>query len=201
VKLLEYHRVRAQEEESWDRERLRAEAGETFTTAAEPLLPVHKLHWAPTQYMQFTREPWFDRCLELCELYRQATDTQRTWLRSRIDHNISGKLGVCGLQTAILGAREHSTDLSRCSLVAFAIRDLADDIRGVLMGLSLLCHCATLAGADVPALLREVAAISGAAIRILFEEWAERYPEVAPIGSMGWKQVDTPDGPGFLLCR
>jgi len=197
VKILEYHRVRDEEERSWDRERLRAEAGDAFVAAAEPLFPVHKWQWTPTQYMQFTREPWFDRCEELCDLYRHGTDTQRTWLRSRVDHNSSGKLGVFGLQVSILSAREHSTVLSRSSLVAFAIRDLSDDIRGILMGLSLLCHCAKLSGADVPALFREVAAISGAAIRILYQETADRFPDVAPIGSMGWKQLDTPDGIGF----
>jgi len=197
VTTLEYHRLRAEEERSWDRENLFAQAGDAFVAAVEPLLPVHKEVWTPTKYMQFTREPWFDRCVELCELYRGASDTQRTWLRSRIDHNISGKLGVFGLHAAILAARQHSADLARCSLTAFAIRDLNQDSRDVLMGLSLLCHCATLSGADVPAFFREVAAISGPAIRILYEEWAQRYPNVAPIGSMGWKQVDTAAGLGF----
>jgi hypothetical protein len=44
------------------------------------------------------------------------------------------------------------------------------------MGLSLLVHCAGLSGSDAPALLREASAISDAAMRVLFGEWADRYP-------------------------
>jgi hypothetical protein len=196
--LLDYHRLRDEEERSWDRERLRQGAGTTFTAAAARLLPTDKWQWYPGQYMDVVRSAWFDKCLELCALYRTGTEPQRTWLRSRIERPVPGNLGVFGLRAAVLAAREHSPDLVRTSLVAFAIVDLTDhDIRDVLIGLSLLCHCANLSGADVPALLREAAAISGSAVAALYEDWAARYPGVQGIGSMGWRQVETGEGVGF----
>jgi hypothetical protein len=198
LKLLDYHRLRNHEQKSWNHDRLREAAGSEFVDAAEALLPVHKETWRADTLMHFTREPWFEQCLELCDRYVGANDAQRTWLRSRVDRNSAGKIGLFGLRAAVLGARERSVSLARASLVAFAINDLAQrDVRDVLIGLSLLCHCAALAGADVPALFREVAAISGSAMKALYNEWANRYPGVQAIGSMGWREVETEDGIGF----
>ena len=82
--------------------------------------------------------------------------------------------------------------------MALAIADLIEgDIRDVLVGLSLLCHCANLSGADVPSVLRQAAAIAGPAMRLLYEEWADRYPDVQGIRIMGWKEVQTGYGIGF----
>lgn len=198
LKLLDYHRLRSEEERSWSRDRLQQEAGPAFVAAVEPLLPVHEEKWARGKLVRFTRSPWFDNCVQLCELYRAAGEPRRTWLRSRVDRKIGGKLGLFGLRAAILAARERSQALARASLIAFAIVDLVEgDIRDVLIGLSLLCHCARLAGADVAALLRETSALAGPAMRTLFEEWAARYPNVQGIGSMGWKEVHTEEGIGF----
>ena len=154
--------------------------------------------WDPGGLVRIVRERSFDDCVQLCDLYRGATDRQRTWVRSRIDRKIGGKLGAFGLRAAVLGAREQSLPLARASLTAFVIEDLTPgDIRDVLIAFSLVCHCAGLAGANVPALLREVGALAGPAMRALYEDWAERYPNVQQIGSMGWKQVDTEEGVGF----
>lgn len=198
MNLLDYHRLRGAEERAWDRARLRREAGGAFVSAAEALLPVHEGKWDPDALVHFSRSPWFENCVQLCELYSAAGDAQRTWLRSRVDRGIGGKLSLFALRSAILAAREHSQPLARAALVAYAIADLvAGDIRDVLIGLSLLCHCVGLAGADVPALFREVAALAGPAMRALYENWADRYPDVQGIRSMGWKQVDTGEGIGF----
>jgi hypothetical protein len=119
-------------------------------------------------------------------------------VRSRIDRSIGGKLGVFGLNTAVRGAREHSPSRARTSLIAFAIADLAEgDIRDVLIGISLLSHCGGLSGADMPALFREVAMLAGSALSAVYENWADRYPDVQGIASMGWKEVRTDDGVGF----
>ena len=182
----------------WDRDRLREDAGRAFTDAVEPLLPRHEHKWSRDQFVHFTREPWFDGCVRLCESYSSASELQRTWLRTRIDRSIGGKLALFGLRAAVLAAREHSSPLARDALIAFAIADLAGrDIRDVMIGFSLLCYCGTLAGADVQTLLREVAALSGPAMSALYREWADRYPNVPAIGSMGWKEVETEEGVGF----
>ena len=201
VKLLDYHRLRNDEERSWDCERLRELASTAFCDSVEALLPRNVVHvWDPDQYVRFDRAPWFEACAELCDRYREATDAQRTWLRSMMDHSTGGQLGLFGLRAAVLGARERSPALIRTALIAFAIVDLAErDIRDVLIGFTLVCHCARLAGADVPALLREVAASAGPAMRTLFGEWAERYPDISGIGAMGWREVQTEEGVGFRM--
>jgi hypothetical protein len=193
--------MRNEEECLWHRERLRKLAGAAFCDSVEALLPRNVVHvWDPDQYVRFDRAPWFESCVELCERYRIATDVQRTWLRSMMDHSSGGKLGLFGLRAAVPGARERSPELIRTALLAFAIVDLAErDIRDVLIGFTLVCHCARLAGADVPALLREVAAISGPAMRTLYGEWSERYPDISGIGAMGWREVQTEEGVGFRM--
>ena len=200
MNLLDYHHLRNDEVRSWDRDRLRHEAGPAFTSAAEPLLPTHEEPWSRDKLVHFTREPWFDACLRLSDLYAAATDTQRTWLRSRIDRNIAGKLNLFALRAAVLAAREHSPALAHAALVACAVTDLIEgDIRDVLIGLSLISHCAALAGADVPALFRAAAALAGPAMRALYDNWAVRYPDVQPIASMGWQPIDTDQGIGFRM--
>jgi hypothetical protein len=200
LKLLDYHRLRREEEQGWNRDALRREAGPEFVAVCERLLPAFEWKWNRDYLVQLVRLPWFEDCLELCGRYAAGSDAQRTWLRSRIDREFSGKLGVFALHAAVLAAREHSVPLARAALIAFAMVDLCDhDVRDVMIGLSLLCHCAGLAGADVPALLREVAALSGAALGTLLGEWADLYPGVPHISSMGLKQVETEDGVGFRM--
>ena len=115
-----------------------------------------------------------------------------------MDRSIAGNLGVFGLMAAVLAARERSLSLVRNSFIAFAIVDLSEgDIRDVLIGLSLVCHCGGLAGADMPVLFREVASLAGPALSALYLEWAGRYPDVQGISSMGWKEIETDDGVGF----
>ena len=198
LKLLDYHRLRREEERAWDRPRLREEAGAEFVAAIESRLPRYTEPWRPDHLIHFTRDAQFEQCLELCGLYRGATPVQRTWVRSLMDRGLGGRLGLFGLRAAVLAAREHSAELARASLVAFAAIDLAEgDIRDTLIGFTLIVHCARLAGVDVPAMLRETAAIAGAAMRVLYEEWAADFPDVSGIGAMGWREVQAEEGVGF----
>jgi hypothetical protein len=196
--LSEFHPLRRQEERSWRRELLQDQAGREFVDAIEQVLPRHKHKWEPDQFVHFERSPWFDDCDQICERYRSATTIQQAWLRSRIGRSIAGNLGVFGLRAAVLAARERSPSLARTSLIAFAIVDLSKgDIRGVLIGLSLICHCGSLSGAEMPALFREVASLAGQALSAVYNEWANRYPDVQGISSMGWREIETDEGIGF----
>jgi hypothetical protein len=198
LELTEYHRLRRLEESSWRREALEEQAGRAFTDAIGQLLPREKHKWAPDQFARFERSPLFEDCVQICELYRSGTDVQRDWLRSRVDRTISGNLGVFALRAAVLAARGKSPALARTSLIADAIADLAGrDIRDVLIGVSLLCHCGALSGADMPALFREVAALAGPALGAVYRDWANRYPRVQGISSMGWREIETDEGIGF----
>jgi hypothetical protein len=198
VTLSEFHERRRQEEGSWDRGALRKQAGQAFVDELEQLLPKERHQFAPDQFAHIERTPLFDACKQICERYQSGTAGQREWLRSRVDRLIGGNLAVFGLRAAVLAAREHSPELARTSLIAFAIVDLAGkDVRDVLIGISLLCHCARLSGAEMPGLFREVAAIAGPALSAVYNNWAERYPDVQRIGVMGWREVETEQGIGF----
>lgn len=117
-----------------------------------------------------------------------------------MDGRIAGNLRLFGLRAAVLAARERSPALARDSLIAFAIADLAGrDIRDVLIGLALLCHCGILTGANMPSLFHEVASLAGSAMSALYNEWASRFPDVQGIHSMGWKEIETSEGVGFRL--
>lgn len=166
--------------------------------AIEQLLPREKHKFVPDQFVRFKRNPLFDNSVRICDHYRSATAIQQSWLRSRIDRLLAGNLRVFGLRAAILAARERSPSLSRTSLTAFAIVDLAaGDVREVLIGLSLICYCGTLSGAKMPTLFREIASVGGLAVAAIYEDWASRYPDVQGISSMGWREVDTDEGVGF----
>jgi len=177
MKLLDYHRLRHSEERSWDRNGLRNQAGDQFIFVVESSL---------------------DDAARLCALYRAADEPQRVWLRSRVDRALARKLSGHAIRAAKRAAREHDASLSFDALTAFAIVDLAGgDIRDVLIGLSLICHCAALAGAAVPEQLRQGAAIAGPAMQTLFTEWADGYPDVPRIGVMGWRKIQTSEGIDF----
>ncbi len=200
MNLLDYHRLRNDETRSWSREDLRRKAGGEFVHAAEGLIPEECEPWSPERLIHIKPGRWFDHCLKLCALYREANEDQQTWLRSRVDRKVAGRLHVFAFLSSVLAARQKAPDLARNAATAYAIADLeSGDIRDVLIGFSLVCYCAGLAGCDVPVVFREIARISGPAMRALFEDWARRYPHVQSIGSMGWREVDTDEGVGFRM--
>ena len=194
-----YHHLRAEEEKQWDRGRtelaLQANCGDPdFTSDVERLLPpAERQPYDPGALIDVKRDPPFDQIMHLCERYRDASVGQRAYIRSRIDSKAGGRLASFGLRAAVLGAREKSLDRIRLSLIAFAIADLAGrDVRDALIGLSLLYRCASLAGGSASELFQEAARLSGSAMEAVFRDYGGQSP-----GSMGWREVDTPDGVGF----
>jgi hypothetical protein len=109
----------------------------------------------------------------------------------------ASRLASFGLRAAVIGAREKSLGMCLLSLIAFAVADLAGkDVRDVLMGISLLHHCAKLAGEDAGALFNEAEQLSGPAMQAVFRDYGG-----GSIGAMGWHEVETPNGVGFIHGR
>jgi hypothetical protein len=200
MNLLDYHRLRSREKESWDLAALESAArtaDATFPERVQQLLPAPEerfAHKLPTA----ERGPLFEKLAALCQLYLEGTAAERTYLRSRIDRKIAGQLDSFGIRMAVFGARERSAAMLRLSLIAFAIDDLASgDVREVLMSITVPFNAARLAGADPAALFRAVAEISGPAFSAVAIDFANRDPGLQTLECMGWHQVETPEGVSF----
>lgn len=200
MKLLDYHRVRAEEEKSWDRNRLEQEAG--IREQVDALIPRTRGEFRPHGLIDIQWDETSDRMARLCSLYRAGTPAQRTYIRSRVDQVAAGRLEAFALRSAVAGAREHSAERIRTALAAFAMADLAGgDVRDSIIGVTLVFHCGQLAGGDAVGLFNEAAAMCGPAMEALLKSYTEPGTQAPGIGSMGWYQVDTPDGVGFTMFR
>lgn len=122
------------------------------------------------------------------------------YTRSRIDWRQANKLRQYSAVLAVLGIRAHSEQTVRLGLVALAIEDLtAADARGLLVPVSFLFHAAQRIGSDPSRLFREVAEISGPGVAAMLLDFLNRFPEMQTIESVGWQEVETPYGLGFML--
>jgi hypothetical protein len=200
MNLVDYHRLRSKEKESWDLAALESAArapDTTFPERVQRLLPAPEERFVeklPTA----ERGPLFEKLAGLCQLYLDGATAQRTYLRSRIDRKIAGLLDSFGIRMAVFGLRERSAAMLRLSLIAFAIDDLASgDVREVLMSITVPFNAAKLVGMDPAALFREVAEISGPAFSAVAIDFANRNPGLQTLECMGWHQVETPDGVSF----
>jgi hypothetical protein len=197
---LDYHRVRSEETKTWNPAELEAAARKrdaTFPKKVAALLPGPK-DWLTAKVSSVEPSAAADKLIELCELYRAGTPEERVYIRSRIEHP-SGKafLGL-GRRQAVVGMRQKSIDAIRLGVVAHAIDDLASgDARDTLVYLTLLWHAAKRIGADADALFLEVAAIAGPAFSAVLGDWVKRDPSLQSLGCMGWREVETSDGPDF----
>src|SRR5579859_667067 len=197
---LDYHRLRNEEEKTWNPADLEAAARKrdaTFPEKVAALLPGSR-DWLTAKISSAEPSPAAGKLLELCELYRAGTPEESVYIRSRIERP-SGKafLGL-GRRQAVLGIREKSEHAIRLGVVAYAIDDLASgDARDTLVYLTLLWHAAKRIDADANAMFLEVAAIAGSAFSALLADWVKRDASLQSLGCMGWQEVETPDGPDF----
>lgn len=194
---LDYHRLRSEEIRSWDLGKIESQVGPSFCSAISGLLPSVEDRFAG-DLMNLERGPLFERIASLCRRYLQATGPERIYVRSRVNHAISGKFESFGLRAAVAGAREEFTELVRLGLVSFAIADLAgSDARDTLMSMPVLVECAKRVPEGARALFEEAAGYSGPAMAALFVDFVNRHPDLQALACMGWYAVETPAGIGF----
>jgi hypothetical protein len=201
MKLLDYHRLRRAEVVSWDRERLKEEAirnDPEFLPELERLWLTEGKKYAPDMLVNVPRDEAFERISRICELYRDGMESRRVYIRSRVNQQCTFRFEGFGLRAAVIAAREHSLEMMRLALIAFAITDLeCSDAREILMSAPILFHSARLAGGDALVLFDEAAHLSGPGMAALFRDFARRHPDLQTLACMGWYQVETPDGIGF----
>jgi hypothetical protein len=199
VDLSDYHRLQRQEKQSWDLpglERVALAHDSTFLDRLAASLPTPDERFAG-DLVVIDRGPLFQKTTGLCQLYLESTPAQRTYIRSRIDWKLSGQLGGFGLAAAVVGVREHSPDLVRLGLAAFAVTDIGSDVRDILIPMALLFHCANRCGSGAQTLFQEAAAISGPAMSAVLLDFLERTAELQSLACMGWHEMETAEGPGY----
>ncbi|MBZ5596471.1 MAG: hypothetical protein LAP39_29875 [Acidobacteriia bacterium] len=211
MNLLDYHRLRREEQEAWD-----LPAIEEAVREQDPAFPerVHELlqcgedrFWDNLRTVE--RGPLFEKLAAVSQLYLGCSPQQRTYMRSRLadrsgdsaearrKREIADRLGSCGLRAAVVGLREGSLEMVKAGLAAFAIADLGADVRETLMSITVLFHAAKRLGANAAGLFQEVAAISGPAFSAVLIDFANRPEGLQTLACMGWHEVETPQGPGF----
>lgn len=207
MNLLDYHKLRQQEIKTWNLPEI--EEAVTQQDAAFPERVLGLLPCAEDRFsddlLNVVRGPLFERLAQLSQLYLECSPQQRVYIRSRLTNRsgtpvrvrAAGRLGGFGLRAAVIGLREGSLDMIKTGLTAFAVADIGADVRETLMSITVLFHAAKRLGADAPGLFREIAAISGPAFAAVLIDFAGRSEGPPTLASMGWREVETPDGPGF----
>ena len=199
MKLLDYHRLHREETESWNLSALEQTALAQDATLPERLMPL--LPWSEERFsgdlVTIDRSPLFEKLASLAQLYLRATPEQRTYIRSRLNWKAAEKLESFGIRAAALGVREHSPEMVRSGLAAFAAGDIGPDAREILMSVALLFHCANRCGFDAQSLFQEAAAISGPGMAALLLDFLNRPAGLQTLSCMGWHEVETSAGPGF----
>jgi len=86
--LLEFHELRAAEVRSWDRERMAHDMAVTnpaLVHAVENGLPRTRQVYHPDKLTRPRRDAEFENTLALCRRYREASQAERVYIRSRVD--------------------------------------------------------------------------------------------------------------------
>lgn len=211
MNLLDYHRLRSKERESWDLPTIEQAVREQ--DAAFPERVCELLQCAEERFSDdlrtVVRGPLFEKLAALSRLYLGCSPQQRIYMRSRLadrrgaadearrKREIADRLESFGLRAAVMGLREGSLDMVRAGLAAFAIADIGADVRETMMSITVLFHAAERLGADAAGLFREVAALSGPAFSAVLIDFANRPEGLRTLACMGWREVETPQGIGF----
>jgi hypothetical protein len=197
---LDYHRIRAEEKKSWNLAEIETGARtreQTFPERVGQLLPGPQ-DWLTAKISSVEPCPVAAKLIELCQLYLGGTPEERLFIRSRIDLPSGKAFMSLGIRQAVVGIREKSENAIRLGVVAYAIDDLASgDARDTLVRLTLVYHAAKRIGLDANAMLRDIATISGSAFSALLLDWVKRDPSLQSLECMGWREVETPEGPEF----
>lgn len=197
--LLDYHRLREEEKRTWSPAKL-----EESTRSVDGQLPERVAALLPREgerthenLMTLRHGELDDRFYQLCELFRDSPAAVRTYIRSLVTPGLGRSLSGLAARAAVLGLRKGDPAQIRLGLLGFVMDDLASgDVRDTLIFITLSYHALLRSGADADAAFREAAEIASAATRAVLLDYVK---PGAPrsLGNMGWREHETPDGPGF----
>lgn len=196
MKLLDYHRLRDEERAGWNLLAIETAVGMEFAGRVTDLLPSKGERFAG-DLKTVDRGPLYRKLEMLSRLYRNGSEDQRLCIRSHVRDGAPSLFESFGLRAAVVAIREHSVEAVRTGLAAFAIADIPGDVRETLMSLSVMFHAAEQVSGDGARLFREAASISGPATAAVLTDFANRPAGLRALAMMGWRRVETADGPGF----
>lgn len=175
MKLLDYHHLKNAELQRRNAKRLeaavRAECAD-FPERVELLLP-------PPDEKYPDREDWphYQKLLSLCQIYLAGTDSQREYIRSRINGARARQLGLFRLEARAAAVRTKSEELMRLALVSLVINDFqCGDARDAIVSLGSFLLASSEAGLDWGALVRGVAPTAGPGMAALLLDFLANHP-------------------------
>jgi hypothetical protein len=140
-----------------------------------------------------TEEPY----LQLCELFMECNEEQRAHIRAGWPYGREWHVPVPGTTTDWRGG-EMSERRVRACFIADAIRPTVPDFRDVVVGFPVMYWAANQLGMDAEALFKEVASAAIPEVRRLMMDWISGPGTHSP-EEMGWRLVESPDGPRYKL--
>ena len=199
--LLHYMKLRINEEAGWkDNPPLDSlnREGSTKLYRIKELLRNAPLEYSKKDLMDFVD---FNPCdvdqswIDLCRLYRDATSSEREYIRSQINEYSAWYLITFSKRAAILGLRKNSLELIRNSLIAQAIEDLRwGDVRDNLVALGLIYYCAHKNSPHPDELFKEITKITGPGMSAVLTDFYRCDDLGNILEEMGWKEVNNANG-------
>ncbi len=174
MKLLDYHRLKREEAETWNRVQMEADV-----RAQDPGLPERVATLLPSATDKDPVAeglPIFQQLQALCELWLQATSEQRAFIRSQVDLKGAYRFGAFRKEAKRLAVEQNAEVWLKLALASLAIENLNSDARDVIMSVDGLLVASRKIQTDWSALVRNVAALSGPGIAALFEDCLRNHP-------------------------
>jgi hypothetical protein len=142
--------------------------------------------------------PLDDAIARICDLFMEALPEQREIFSSTLDADHCSVLLLFSERMAVLGLRGRSYSRLLRGLVALAIVDSTIDLKDILPVFSLHYHSALKLDVDPMHLFQEAAEYANSQISEQMAGFPTRKPEDKALSSMGYKEVDTPNGLMYL---
>jgi hypothetical protein len=175
LKILDYHRLAADERQARDPAQLESTVrleSHDFPERVESMLP-------PLGERHLTRKGWphYENLHSLCELYLTGTDSQREFIRSKMDRNRAFQLDLFRAEAKEVAVRTQSEELLRLAILSLAIADLnCGDARDVIMALGSLLKAAREVHLDWSAVVLSIADVSGPGMTALLTDFLGNHP-------------------------
>jgi hypothetical protein len=134
----------------------------------------------------------------VCDLFMEARPEQRAVFSSVLNVDHCSVLVLFSERMAMFGAREGSYSSLLKGLIALAMVDLNLDLREILLIFPLHYHSALKIGIDPARLFQEAAEYAGSEVAEHLRRFPMRDPKDKTLGSMGYKEVDTPNGVAYV---
>jgi hypothetical protein len=140
-----------------------------------------------------TEEPY----QQLCELFMESNDEQRAHIRAGWPYGREWRVPVPGT-TADWRGGEMSKRRVRAWFITHAIQPSVPDWRDEVVGFPVMYRVADQLGMNAEALFMEVAMAATPEMRKLLIDWISE-PERQSPEEMGWRLIETSDGPRYKL--